>query len=522
MLLEHYGDALPQNGNLTVAMVEAMRHGLWAPNQADSNLHGTTINYGLFETKGNSTHATEVAKRFFGLESPLAGISEAIVFEANAWLFLVVENGAKAPLDLKIDLINHSWISNTEFNSTNITKRIDYMIDALDVFQVVGIDNASGFPTLLANSFNALVVGISSGNHSEGGTIIEEIGRLKPDIVADETYTSYATPNVSSITGLLMSKAKEEPGLSNALKTEAMKAILMAGARKTEFANWEHSPNQPLDSKYGAGEVDIYRSFDILVSGESKPNSPNNAQEKGWDFNQTESQNPIYFFQVPEGKKGNLSAILTWHRKIATVGEDWTQVNGQLANLDLRLWRSEMEGEGLDLIYESKSDIDNVEHIYEESLPSGLYYLEVETNHEQVEYGIAWRTDLENTPLPDIEIRPASGISKINTRQIIRITPEFSNAIVVGLSGVADGSSIMVGEKRIFRSQIYPNDYQGLKTQLLIDGQIIETTQNAQARYEWQATEPGSYEAQVLVTNGIGAVFESKQILFEVVRIDPR
>ncbi len=515
-LVQKYGNSLPQIDNLNIGMAEAMRNGVWAPDESHELLAGTRITQAIFNSVGNSSHATEVGKRFFGKDSLLEGISDSLVFEASSWLYLVVENGEDPPEDLGMDLMNHSWIANTISDPEQVLQRVDYMIDVYNVLQVTGVDNNPTFPSLLANSHNAIVVGSSSGSHSLGGTILDGEDRQKPDIVADEVYTSYATPIVSSIAGLLISKAKEEAELNNALNTEVMKAIILAGAEKDGLPKWEHSSNRPLDSVYGVGEANVFHSFDILMGGEQIQNHDEMANHSGWDFGRTGEVNPIYFIEIPKGRKGKLSAILSWNRVIIPVGENWRQLSSYLANLDLSLWRSNTNGEEVELIYESRSEIDNVEHVFETDLSSGYYILEVEGRSQEVDYGLAWRLDLTNVSVNDLSIQIASGISKTDTfkGQIQIIEP--GSPFAVSLSGLADGSSINLGESRTLKCQIHPGDYDGIETFLFLNGMIVATEKYGQALLKWEASTAGTYKAYAMAITETGEIYKSKEVSFSV------
>ena len=124
---------------------------------------------------------------------------------------------------------NHSWISYgyTENNTPSevdsiiafhneAIRRLDYAINRDQFIACVGLNNGNNttVPSILASSYNAIVVGNTNGSHSRGGTPAAPInssgitghdgpGRLKPDIVANDSSTSSCTPQISSAIAFL-------------------------------------------------------------------------------------------------------------------------------------------------------------------------------------------------------------------------------------------------------------------------------------------------------------------------------
>ena len=101
----------------------------------------------------------------------------------------------------------------------------------------------------------------------------------------------------------------------------------------------------------------------------------------------------------------NVSIVLVWHRRIdgrmitdlITGRAKWLD-RPLLANLDLRLSRKDQQGRH-QVIAQSTSFIDNVEHIYLQQPPVGRYQLQVlRQDHisQDWDYAIAWR--VENRP----------------------------------------------------------------------------------------------------------------------------
>jgi len=194
-----------------------------------------------------------------------------------------------------------------------------------------------------------------------------------------------------------------------------MRAILLAGATKTEFTNfidpatglldpWERTPSQPLDNLFGAGELNVFNSW-LITHGGQNPGStttPTSAVDaSGWDYQTADPGTEVeYLFEIPEGKTAQeLSIILSWNYEITDTGAGttFTPVDS-FANLDLEL----VDSLGM-TIDQSISTVDNVEHLYLTDLGPGSYTLKVSTDASQA-FGIAWRTEtLFDMPSADFD-----------------------------------------------------------------------------------------------------------------------
>ncbi len=91
----------------------------------------------------------------------------------------------------------------------------------------------------MANSYHSISVGLRSGNHSLGGSTADGTGRMKPDLVVNETATSYAGPAVASVAAMLRQAIKA--GYTAADNPRTIKAILLAGASKTNLPGWQRA-----------------------------------------------------------------------------------------------------------------------------------------------------------------------------------------------------------------------------------------------------------------------------------------
>jgi hypothetical protein len=301
---------------------------------------------------------------------------------------------------------NHSWVGSFGNAADNIDalRRLDYAIDRDGFFAAVGVDNGSSetLPFLLCQSYNGISVGKTDGEHSHGVTVLDGAGRIKPEIVAPSVTTSRATARISSAAAMLL----EHAGESEASNPQVIKAILLAGATKDEFgSNWDREPSRPLDEVYGAGELNVYRSYNILDAGEQPSSGSSLVSLQGWDFNRADDESRFYFFEVPGGHRlTEMSALLTWYRDV-TDGAPGPLFDPRhsLENLNLGLYSARnfvLETE----LDSSLSSVDNLEHIYfneelgiGDSLGPGRYALEVKASSPQadVAYGLAWFSNLQ-------------------------------------------------------------------------------------------------------------------------------
>jgi hypothetical protein len=239
-----------------------------------------------------------------------------------------------------------------------------------------------------ATCYNGLGVGCYGvGAASSIGPTVDN-GRSKPDLTAPSTYTSFSTPYVSGAGAVLLQAAANGAGGTNlaaAGDLRTLRALLVNGAIKP--GDWTHTPTAPLDTRYGSGVLNLFYSYLQLAAGQQPlstaqtvlsgashpPGTPANIIPSllGWDF-QTITSSPVqdtvnhYYFNNVGGSTGpnTLTATLEWNR-----GAGESSIN-QLA---LFLYNC-VNG---DLITNSSSTVDNLQHLYLASLPSGEYDLEV-------------------------------------------------------------------------------------------------------------------------------------------------
>jgi len=409
-LQQRLGAAMPAGANLSVRVVEAADgSGNYGPNTADAQLGGKTFEY-LSGATGTFWHATTVSRYLFGSQSLAPAIGNtaqgqtAAFSSASNWVGTGFLRPAanQLPLVETRALVNHSWVGTTgnTTSDTDLLRRTDFAIQRDGFVATFALNNGSSttIPSLLASTYNGIVVGRSDGGHSRGTTTINGSGRVKPDIVVPTDATSWATPTVSSAAGLLVETARVVPGLGEGDRPQVVKSLLMAGATKAGDTvpgswNWSNSQTQPLDSIYGAGQLNIENAYDILTAGRFAASGSALAGDTGWDFGTASSILPQrYFFDVIAG--GDLTASLNWQINVTATlsGGGQNQAysfTNSLANLDLRLFSATDFTLG-SLVKASLSTVDNTELIWATGLAPGRYALEVSSNTNSVDYGLAW------------------------------------------------------------------------------------------------------------------------------------
>ena len=165
----------------------------------------------------------------------------------------------------------------------------------------------------------------------------------------------------------------------------------MNGAEKP--ADWTHVPPAPLDTRYGAGVLNVWNSYRQLRGGKQSfatgstvtpaggPHLPpfnvtsNAPTRRGWDFNTisstlTSDSVNHYFIDLrsASNRTFTLKATLVWDKQ----QNQTTEIN----DLDLFLY----DAESRVLVASSQSLVDNVEHLYLTNLPPARYNLQVLKN----------------------------------------------------------------------------------------------------------------------------------------------
>ncbi|GAB4164874.1 MAG: hypothetical protein Fur0032_01250 [Terrimicrobiaceae bacterium] len=405
------GPAMPTGESVSVTMAEAPQSGSYRVNTADAAFVGKDF---VFPSGGNTTsssHATTVGRYFFGTgslapEIGLATNGQSIAnYEANNWIgsgYLHLGTASELPVVETRDISNHSWIGSTGNSTidTEALRRMDFAIQRDDFVGTFGLNNGSNtaVPNLMAATYNGIVVGLSNGEHSRNGTLVDGIGRTKPDIVVPTSATSWAAPTVGSAAALLIDTARAQ-GMLNGERSVAVKSLLLGGASKSGPAvsfSWSNNSTNPLNSVYGAGQLNIANSYDILMAGESGASNSSDVPATAWDVGSTNSSNPQrYFFNLDA--VAEFTAALTWNREVVATDTNPLpfvtsySFTSSLANLDLRLYEASGFSTGA-LVAASLSTVDSVELLYQSTLAAGRYMLEVSSPTDGVTYGLSWQS----------------------------------------------------------------------------------------------------------------------------------
>lgn len=413
-LIARLGGIAPDGTGVLVAEVEPTDgEGDYGPNQGGNQYNGKTF-HEMSGPTGTSDHAHTVGKYQYGNGWSVAnGVTDVWLWEAADWVFagyLRVGAGSGTPpepMPSAIKCLNNSWIATFGSTATDneALRRLDWAIDRDGLFVTNGVNNDGGpaYP-LLSHAFNAISVGIQAGTHTADATGpgYDGPGRMKPEIVAPEDYSSFATPMVNACGAVLVETARTNPMLSSdpaAERPEVLKAVLMAGAVHEDLGDgvWSNEPVtggrdrglavQPIDAVVGAGTANIDRAHRILTAGRQPgslvaPASPN-AEWAGWDLAGVPAgESRFWRFHLPAAAP-EISILATWNRRVRTTFGGYF-----FADFDLRLWRVSDDGSLLDLLGDpgfyfqggnvvSASAVDNVEHLHVTTLLPGSYVVEL-------------------------------------------------------------------------------------------------------------------------------------------------
>lgn len=416
-LLARLGAAAPTGASVPVTQVEVGAGASldYGPNQAHADFSGKTFTL-KSGSSGSSDHATGVGRNYYGNQSFAPGINQIDLYEVDNWLqtggLKFLQSVAPAVETQRVQ--NHSWIASGLLNSQaiDLLRRLDYQIQRDNVVSVVGVNNgsSSAFPQLLANSYNAITVGRTSGGSSIGPSTLDVAGRAAVNLVAPAGNVSTAVPWVAGSAALLIEAAGANV---EAAKSQTIRAVLMAGATKDEFDttnqtpstfdNWTRTPTRPLDLRYGAGELNIDNAHRILTSPQQEASAASLVNSTGWDFdNISGGTSQLYFFEIPLFTQlDSLSIIAAWNRDIAFTpgtGGSPALFTPSLANVDLKLFQANSFTLG-SMIDQSISTIDNVEHIFQRGLAPGRYAIQM-LSDATVDVALAWDSILTLLDVP--------------------------------------------------------------------------------------------------------------------------
>ena len=441
---------------LRVAQIEApLSNGQYQPNPASASQNSSKFSYfdsdtpfslldrllgrlptpGIYESSKQSGHANSVANNYYDFNTGIAtDVDEIFVFEVLTFYNNVISNN----IGIGARVINQSFVFGAI--NTTIDERYDNYAVNNQVLFTNGVQNSTGIPIASpSTSYNGITVGRENLNHSPNPAD----GRSKPDIIAPGSASSFATPFVGGSAAILIEAALEpleHGGSGTAADASApitIKALILNGAVKD--AAWSNTETHPLDTRRGAGLLNVNHSHlqlqggqhsptnseDIAVSASYTPSSSetNNLSSLiGW--NHSTITNPLveadpgeidtvenYYFDLPSDITNantlyDLSSTLVWNRQ-----NNQSQIN----NLDLVLYNIDTQS----IIEQSISTVDNVEHIYFRDLPPARYALQViKRMEDQVsfseDYSLAFNFSVAAPDAPSSLSATAQPNSQIN------------------------------------------------------------------------------------------------------------
>lgn len=433
-LKKELGDKLPTGAGILIGQVESPlgidhdgneatpKVNSWVPDPAASGLRGVNIVNHQDGIEGiYSGHATAVARRLAGRgrnQGLVSDIAELRVYSTGHYLggALLQTRRFTAPLASPLRVVNHSWAGNG--SNSEILRRTDWLTEKDEVIQVVGVRNAKDKVngSYMAAAVNAIVVGRSDANHSVGTPPVDEIyvgGRARPHLVAPLKTGSAAAPTVASAVALLLQVAAD-PNLSSqgqplinrggvrihdAGRSEVMRAVLMAGASRTtrnsshgDIAGYrdtaENQMQNGLDRRYGAGQVNVYNSWEILTAGEQEVV----LLPCGFDYEPVLAVGEVRDYQLPAfSAGGQLAATVSWNLLFPPAPADSIDLSARLNRLELSLIEAGDEGDII--VTTSASPADTTQTLYQALQPGVSYRLRV-TRADSVDggqdYALAW------------------------------------------------------------------------------------------------------------------------------------
>ena len=354
-----------------------------------------------------SSHANSVAQRIGGTASQLPNLMQIDAYEAVDWMETVLRRDSPfKPLGGSGEIANHSWRGayGDVPSNVDVLQRLDWLIVEDDYFQAIGMGSIST-SIIFAHAMNGVGVKNTASTTSMATTPLDDIytaNRPAVHVVAPDSSSSNATGVVSS-TAMLLKQIFSSIELPPVL----LKAALMAGAERetnnsqdSDIQDYGAVPSQNgLDYRYGAGQLNVLNSYQILTGANQAAGSEINDQ--GYDFVEDfglSGQTNIYPFNT-SSQGAELFVSLVWNLNLNLQGGPF---NPDPILYDLNLELFDVTGGAETLLASSASSIDNSENLW---LPLGAgrqYELRVSHLHPQSfnwPYAIAWRIIRTEDPL---------------------------------------------------------------------------------------------------------------------------
>lgn len=312
-----------------------------------------------------------------------------------------------------------------------------YYNEANQLITVAGVRAAVDLVAPGESIVSAFYGGQSGGNNpSLAGSANQ--GSDPTAVTSGLNGTSFAAPLVAGAAALVNSAARNLSALAGtvatATKAVVSKALLLTAADKV--TGWTNGlatvlqggtsilrTTQSLDWGLGAGRLNLDRAFDIQVNGQL--DVPGTGQglaasvdNLGWDFGSAQRGLSNDYVIGERLAAEEITATLAWDRV-----RDYAISNGSLllaevaqADLNLQLWRVDEAGLFTDLVAESVSAYNTVEHLSLQLPTAGRYGLRVSYGSNSFDntngdvwgsagllqdYGLAWSASAApSVPVP--------------------------------------------------------------------------------------------------------------------------
>ena len=359
---------------------------------------GSSTNFPNAIGNESFSHANFVGMIFYGTNGIATNVAHVDNYNAD---FLISSNIFATPMiAIPGRIVNQSYVFISQEYQTNLPMRISEQIeidsrydDYAETYKTLFVSAAGtgGGGTMYApgTAYNSIGVGVSDNGLPDAGPTFDN-GRSKPDISAPGGSTSAASPHVAGVATLLLQAALRGDAGSDtnaASDMRTIKTLLLNGAIKP--ASWTNGPATPLDARYGAGVVNALNSYMQLAGGRHAgieqtavstnaahppgPSASNILNWTGWNFQTNLSSTPAqdqiehYYFNLTNAVSNasfTATATLVWNRQL---GES------NINDLDLCLYDTATSN----VVAQSISFVNNVEHIHVPHLPPGRYDLQV-------------------------------------------------------------------------------------------------------------------------------------------------
>jgi Subtilase family len=215
-----------------------------------------------------------------------------------------------------------------------------------------------------------------------------------PDAYAGVSGTSFSSPIVAGGASLVVSAAKNLPGLSSnpdASRSVVVKSLLLTGADKT--TGWSNglsaagSPylktTQSLDWAAGAGAMNLANTFRLQALGQTDVLGTAQGvtamvNALGWDYgNARLGVSNDYIIDHPLEGGSTFTTTLSWMR-----AREWNGLTGDLfeiaqANLNLSVWSLNPDDSFAFIVASSESSYNVVEHLSFSVPSTGRYGIRV-------------------------------------------------------------------------------------------------------------------------------------------------